>query len=88
MTPSSNSRNTRPAPEHLTTYPARLKKPLLAHDFAGTRKDRVAPGGSVVDVTENTDHTPGEVVITMTVTMDGVLYARDLLADRSQFIAL
>lgn len=88
MSLSSNSRNTRPAPEHLTTYPARLKKPLIAHAFNGVDKDRVVPGGSIVDVTENTDHTPGETIITLTATMDGVLYARDLLADRSQFDAL
>lgn len=70
---------------HLTRYGARLLKPLTAHRFNGEGPDRTVPGGALVDVTENTDHIPGQVVITFLVLMDGVLYARDLDPDRSQF---
>lgn len=69
---------------HLTAYQARLRKPLLAHDMAGQRPDRTIPGGTLVEVTENTNHRPGELSVIATVTLDGVLYARDLLPDRSQ----
>lgn len=78
---------TRPAAGHITRYQARLRRPLLAHDFAARLPDRTIPGGALVDVTENTDH-GGALAVTATVTMDGVLYARDLLADRSQIIPL
>lgn len=88
MPTSSNSSNTRPAPSHLERYPARLLRPLLMHPFNGGFPNRTAPGGSIVDVMENTEHVPGEVTRTAMVTMDGVLYARDLKADGSQFSRL
>lgn len=63
---------------HLSTYPARLKKPILAHPMTGHGRNRTVPGGSVVTVTANSAHVPGETVYTLTVELDGTLYARDL----------
>lgn len=60
------------------TYPARLLRPLLMHALHGNHPNRTAPGGSIVDVTENRNYEPGELTLTATVTIDGVLYARDL----------
>lgn len=83
MTTSANTRNM----DHLTSYPARTLKPLAAYTLSGDKTITV-PGGATVTITENTALEPGRLVVTMTATIGGVYYARNLKSDGSQFTRL
>jgi hypothetical protein len=83
MTTTENTRNT----PHLTSFEARTIKPLAAYALNGEGMTTV-PGGATVTITENTGIEPGRVVVTLTVAIGGVCYARNLKSDGSQFTRL
>lgn len=85
MSNSGLTGNTSPRQPAVLTYPARLHKPLLMHAFSTEDPNRTAPGGSIIEVVENL-RIPRQ--LTAMVTMDGVIYARDLQVDGSQFTRL
>lgn len=67
---------------HITHHQARTIKPLTAYPVHGHGPSRVIPGGALVTVTENTAHTPGEVIRTATAYLGGQPYESEIRPDQ------
>lgn len=67
---------------HITHHQARTTRPLMGWPVHGDGVARIIPGGALVQITENTDHTPGEVVRTATVYMGGIPYETEITPDQ------